>query len=98
MLIAFDVDGTLAVFQRSAWSGAAVLHVGDEVFKVASPFRLSTQFSLSNVKAWTVRVGDHDIEIVKRRSRMHMLMTGGLLDAAYTVRVDGQVVAEADGP
>lgn len=96
MKIAFDIDGTPATFERNVWTGSAVLRVGDEVVKLASPFRVSTHFSRLLVKTWTVRVADHEIEIVKRRQRRREL-TPDLLDAEVDVKVDGQVVAQARG-
>jgi hypothetical protein len=82
VVITFAVDGTPALFQRSAWSGTATLRVADEVFKLQSPFRLSTHFRRSTEKTWTVIVGDHEIEITKVRQRPTRL-TADILDAEF---------------
>jgi hypothetical protein len=91
MEMTFDVDGQTAEFRRNPWTGRSELTVGSDVATLQSPFRFSTHFELSKRKVWKHRVGEHDVEIVRERSRF----LGGMRPSDFRVSVDGRVVSEA---
>jgi hypothetical protein len=93
MQITFEIDGRIAEFTRSSTTGAAELHVGDDVVQLQHSTRLSTHFSFHKKQVWRCEVEHHTVEIAKVRPRW----VGGLRDSAFTVSVDDQVVAEALG-
>lgn len=50
-------------------------------------------FSISTKRTWRCQIGHHQVEIVKVRPRRW----GGLLPNSFTVLVDKEVVAQAEG-
>ena len=93
MKIDFDIAGRPASFDRSAATGRAELVVADETTQLQDPLRFSTHFDFETEKTWDCEVDGHHVTIVKRRPRV----VGGLRKSAYTVSVDEQVVATAEG-
>ena len=90
--IEFTVGDTPASFVRDLFNGEVGLQVGDEAFELQNHRRLGAHLSFSTKRTWRRTVAGHDVEIVKVRPR-----TYGTKPDAYTVRVDGQVVAEVEG-
>ena len=88
--IKFMVGDTPALFMRDLFNGEAAMQVGDEVFELQNHKKLSAHFSFSTKRTWRRTVAGHEVEIVKVRPR-----TYGNGPESYTVRVDGEVVAEA---
>jgi len=93
MEITFAVDGQPATFTRSDVTGRAELRFGEHTVQLQSPLRPTTHFDLRRRVAWRTRVGYHDVEIVKTRPALF----AGLRANAFSVAVDGVVVAEATG-
>jgi hypothetical protein len=91
MQMTFEVDGQSAEFRRNPWTGRSELSVGSDVATLQSPYKFSTHFELSKRKAWKQRVGEHDVEIVRERSRF----LGGMRPSDFTISVDGEVVSAA---
>ena len=92
MQIEFLIGGQPATFSRS-YAGRAELRVGEAVFILQRLSQLSTHMSVRTRRTWNVRVGDHDVEIVKRRPRFW----AGFRPNFYSVAVDGLNVATATG-
>lgn len=93
MELTFSVDDVPASFVRNDFTGRTELRVGADVHLLQSPLRLSTHFSTATRRVWTERVGEHTIEVEKRRPRL----LGGLRANSFVVRVDGAEVATAVG-
>jgi hypothetical protein len=96
MQISFDIAGTPAEFRRKSTTGAAELVIGEQgekVVELANPLHPSTHFSLSTEQTWQCQVGERTVEILKVRPRV----VGGLRESSYTVLVDDEVVATANG-
>ena len=90
MQLAFAVDGRPATFRRDPFMGKAELVVGDERVRLQSPWRFSTHFNFPTATSWRCAVGGHEVEVVMERPRVF----GGFRKKAFTVRVDGTVVAQ----
>ena len=93
MQIAFEVAGAPAEFRRDAVTGKTLLKVGNEIAEPENPHSLATGFSFRLRRTWRYRVGDHGVEIEKVRP----LLFAGFRPNSFTVRVDGTIVAQAQG-
>lgn len=93
MKIAFDVGGHSAEFHRNAWTGRAYVIVGGEKHVLAKATQLSTYFSYSPVRSWTISHAGHEVEIDWQRSQF----MGGLQPQDFVIRVDGEEVASKQG-
>jgi hypothetical protein len=91
MKIMFDVGGSTAQFRRNLLTaGVHVIIDGDDQL-LLNPWRLETQFSISNVRRWSIPHAGHMIEIQLVRP----WVLAGLRRRSCTIWVDGQLAAQA---
>jgi hypothetical protein len=93
MVIRFPVGEVPAEFRNNALTGGAELELGQQIVKLQDPLKFSTHFQLGTTRSWATQTDGHEITIVKRRPRV----IAGFRNNAFTVSVDGAVVAEATG-
>lgn len=93
MQISFDVAGTPAEFRWNNMNGKTDLRIGDEMIELQAPLAPAALISVSLKRRWHHRAGEHEIEIIKVRP----LFLAGFRRNAFTVKVDGVVVAEKKG-
>ena len=93
MQINFEVADVPAEFSWNNMTGKAELLVGDDVILLQSPLNPTTHVSFSLKHTWHHRGAGHQVEIEKRRP----LFIAGFRPNAFTVKVDGVIVAEATG-
>lgn len=94
MQLDFSVAGAPATFTRNPDTGLAELAWNGETQRLQSPWNPLTHVSFGTTRTWERTLGGQKVVISVTRPRM----AGGLRDNAYTVTVDGAVVAEATGP
>lgn len=93
MRIDFAIGEGRAEFVRHDFTGRAEVRHDGDVEPLANPWNPLTHVSLSTTHEWRCHVQGHHVSIVKVRPRL----LGGLRSNAYTVRVDGLVVAQDHG-
>jgi hypothetical protein len=93
MVIRFPVGEVPAEFRNNALTGRAELELGQQTVKLQDPYKFSTHFQLGTTRSWTTHADGHEVTIVKRRPRF----IAGFRHNAFTVSVDGAVIAEATG-
>jgi hypothetical protein len=89
----FSVDDTPATFFRNHWTGRATLTAGEQTIPLQSPWDPTTHFSFRLRRTWHVDLGTHHVAIEKKRPQI----LAGFRPHSYTVRVDGQTIAEMSG-
>jgi hypothetical protein len=93
VLITFEVSGTAAEFRWNRITGTAVLTVGEDQIQLQSPWRPSTHWRARTTRTWQHQAHGHEIAILKVRP----LFLAPFRENHFTIKVDGDVVAEASG-
>jgi hypothetical protein len=93
MKITFDVAERSALFHQDPWLGGASLLIDGRKTTLASLRDRGTYFTCESPTTWSVRHGEHTIQIERSRSRM----SGGVRPSTDVVRVDGKEITNAQG-
>jgi len=94
MRIEFDVDGSPVEFRWNNWTGKTDLLVAAETIHLTDALDpQAVMFSYSLIRTWHCRIAEHEVEVEKTRP----LFFAGLRPNKFTVKVDGQMVAQRRG-
>ena len=93
MLTHFKVGELPITYYRNWFTGKAELRAQSQVIPLASPWKLSTHFSIRQTKVTRVRLGGHEIVIEQAKPPSF----GAIRPHVYTITVDGSVVGQERG-
>ena len=81
------------IIERNWFTGSFTCKAKGRTYEIKDPLSLGTHFSVATTHNYTVRIGEHLVEIEHSRPRFF----GGVRPQRYIVKVDGTEVADQTG-